>query len=447
MRHLLLIAARSLLQHRRRNLLLGMAIAIVTMLLVLLLGLSGGVSFTMLRAATTLSSGHVNVGGFFKITSGNPAPVVTKYHGVEDVVRKALPDLDYLIDRTRGWGKIVSPNGSLQAGVHGVDISRERGLKEVLRLAEQREYVEGGAAEVKGNIEDLAKPGTILIFAEQAKRLGVDVGDELTLSTPTLRGVNNTADMRIVAVAKNIGFMSSWSVFVPHQVVRDIYQMADDATGVLQIYLKGEPDLDRVETDLRKALADAGYRLMEPDDKPFFMLFERVKREDWTGQKLDVTTWHDEVSFMSWTLTALDTLTVLLVGILMVLVMVGIMNTLWIAIRERTREIGTLRAIGMGRRGVLAMFLIEALFLGFLATLVGAGLGYGISAAVNAAKVVVPNQAFQIFTMSETLWLLVDPAALVKAVAVISFLTMLAALYPAYRATRLKPISAIHHIG
>ena len=80
------------------------------------------------------------------------------------------------------------------------------------------------------------------------------------------------------------------------------------------------------------------------------MKFETVNREDWTGQKLDVTTWEDEISFMTWTLTALQGLSFVLIVILIAIIVIGIMNTMWIAIRERTREIGTLRAIGMQRR-------------------------------------------------------------------------------------------------
>ena len=44
------------------------------------------------------------------------------------------------------------------------------------------------------------------------------------------------------------------------------------------------------------------------------------------------------------------------------------MNTMWIAIRERTREIGTLRAIGMQRGGVLRMFLFESFQMGLIGT-------------------------------------------------------------------------------
>ncbi len=64
------IALRSLIQHSRRTLFLGTAIGSVTALLILLNGLSTGIRETMIDTATTLSSGHLNVGGFFKITVG-----------------------------------------------------------------------------------------------------------------------------------------------------------------------------------------------------------------------------------------------------------------------------------------------------------------------------------------------------------------------------------------
>lgn len=70
----LLIAFRSLVQHGRRTALLGTAIAAVTALFVLLNGLSTGVRETMIDTATTLSTGHVNVGGFSRLRSVRPRP-------------------------------------------------------------------------------------------------------------------------------------------------------------------------------------------------------------------------------------------------------------------------------------------------------------------------------------------------------------------------------------
>ena len=79
------IALRSLIQHSRRTLFLGTAIGSVTTLLILLTGLSTGIRETMIDTATTLSSGHLNVGGFYKITAGQAGPVVTDYQHVLEV--------------------------------------------------------------------------------------------------------------------------------------------------------------------------------------------------------------------------------------------------------------------------------------------------------------------------------------------------------------------------
>src|SRR5271169_6106578 len=108
MSQLFLIAFRNLLTHRRRTLMLGGAIAGVTMLLVVLLGLLNGIRSTILESATTLMTGHVNVGGFFKVTAGQSAPVVTHYQKVLDLVRAKVPEIDFVTERGRGWAKAVT---------------------------------------------------------------------------------------------------------------------------------------------------------------------------------------------------------------------------------------------------------------------------------------------------------------------------------------------------
>lgn len=429
----LLIATRSLFQHRRRTLLLGGAIAGVTALMVLLGGLSTGIRSTMVRTATTLMTGHINIAGFYKVTTGNGAPVVTDYEKVLAIAKPVVPELDYVVQRGRGWAKIVSDSGSTQVGMGGIDIANERGFKEVIRIAE-------------GNLDDLARPGSILLFEEQAKKLEVKVGDSLTISAPTPRGINNTIDVRVVAIAREVGMMSKFNVFVPDQTLRDLYQLAPGTTGALHLLLKDMKDIPAVQARLRETFAAAGFRIMDADPQPFWMKFEKVSREDWTGQKLDITTWEDETSWMKWILQTLDILTLILISTLLVIVVIGIMNTMWIAIRERTAEIGTLRAIGMQRGRVLRMFVIESLLLGILGTVAGATLGALFAAVVNGLGIQVPISV-QLFLMSDTLVLAIQPDALLRAVLIITVVTTLSALYPSMRAARLKPVTAMHHIG
>jgi len=187
--------------------------------------------------------------------------------------------------------------------------------------------------------------------------------------------------------------------------------------------------------------------VMDHDAQPYWMkLMMKVNSEDWTGQKLDVTTWQDEVSFLDAILKIVSGLATILVAVLLFIVVIGIMNTLWIAIRERTREIGTLRAIGMQRAKVAWLFLLEAGLLALGGATAGVLAGWGLSALVNAADVKV-NEGLQMLISQDHLQVVVRPGVLPLYVAGITLLTALGALLPALRAARLRPVTAMHHIG
>jgi ABC-type lipoprotein release transport system permease subunit len=442
MLQILLIAFRNLMAHRRRTLLLGGAIAGVTAVLIILMSVTNGMKATMLESATTLMSGHLNVGGFYKVTAGQSAPVVTGYPQLIETLKKEVPELDYVSQRGRGWARLVSDTGSIQVGIGGIDVESEPGFRKVIQVRQ-------------GRLDDLKEPGTILIFEEQAKKLEVRVGDTMTISAPTMRGTNNTLDVRVVAIAANVGMMSSWNTFVPSKSLRDLYQLRDDSTGAIYLYLKDmnsmpehrqREQLHAVQQRLREKLSAAGYTLMDNDPRAFWMKFEVVNRESWTGQKLDITTWEDEISFVRWVVQALSVLTFFMGFVLLIIIAVGIMNTLWIAIRERTREIGTLRAIGMQRRRVLVMFLTEALMLSLAATLAGAAFASALCLLINAQQLRAP-EVVQVMLLTEHWFLKVEPGSVTFAVTLITLCAMVVSLVPSYLAARMKPVTAMHHIG
>ncbi|HLL01383.1 MAG TPA: FtsX-like permease family protein [Myxococcaceae bacterium] len=433
MSQILLIAFRNLLAHRRRTLLLGSAIAGVTAVLVLLLAVTNGMQATMLESATTLMSGHVNVGGFYKVTAGQSAPVVTGYPELISFIKKEVPELDYVSQRGRGWAKLVSDTGSMQVGVGGLDVESEPGFRKVIQVQQ-------------GKLDDLREPGTILLFEEQAKKLEVRVGDTLTLSAPTMRGTNNTLDVRVAAIAANVGMMSSFNTFVPSKSLRDLYQLKDDTTGAIFLYLKDMQAIPAVQQRLREKLPQAGYQLMDNDPRAFFMKFEVVNREGWTGQKLDITNWEDEISFVRWVVAALGGITFIFTLVLLIIIAVGIMNTLWIAIRERTREIGTLRAIGMQRERVLGMFLTEAIMLSGAATLTGGVLASLFCMFVNAQQVRAP-EVVRVMLLTENWFLKVEPSSVIVSITIILVCSMIVSLIPSFLAARMKPVTAMHHIG
>jgi hypothetical protein len=263
-----------------------------------------------------------------------------------------------------------------------------------------------------------------------------------------MRGVANTVDCTVIAIARDMGPWSKWTMVMPGDSLRQLYQLRDDLMGAIQLHVKG-PYVGRlapIAARLRHDLAKAGYRVMDGEARPFWMKLETVTGEDWTGQKLDVSTWEDEQSFMTWTLRAFDNVSFVLLLILVAIVVTGIMNTLWIAIGERTREIGTLRAIGTQRSSVVRMFVLEATLLGLAGALAGVASGSMATVLINHARIHVPRSA-QLFVMSDTIRLSLDAGALFGAVLSISIVTGTAALFPSLRAVRLRPMDAMFHFN
>jgi ABC-type lipoprotein release transport system permease subunit len=429
-----LIAGRNLLRHTRRSLFLGGALAAVTCLLVLVSSLTNGIEAAMMQSATTLMTGHVNVGGFFKITSGSAAPLVSDYPRVLDEVRAIVPGIDHVAVRGRGFAKVVSETSSMDIVLSGVDIASEPGFAELIRPLE-------------GKVADLAQPGTMLLFQGQADRLKVKVGDMVTLSAPTSRGVNNTADVRVAVIARNVGILSAFSAFIEQRTLWQLYGLNASATGALQVYLKDPSQANLVAARLREGLARNGHRVMDPEAQPYWMkLMQKVPGEDWTGQKLDVSTWDDEMGQFKQFITGVRVVATIVIWVLMAVVIIGLLNTLAIAIRERTREIGALRAIGMQRTKVLWLFLLETALLGLAGATAGALLGVGVGALVNVVGKDIP-ESMQFFLMQEKWHFLLQPGTIAGQILVLTLVTVVASLFPAFSAARLRPVTAMHHIG
>jgi putative ABC transport system permease protein len=443
---LLEIAFNNLRANPRRTLFIGGALFFVTLLFVVLLSLTAGVTDNLIKGATNISSGHVNIGGYYKTSPSDSQTIVMGVAQLKKEAKEALPDAVKIIDRMRGWGKIISDQGTVQTGINGIDVDDEGTLFSMLVLAPAKDYIENpkNPELTKGSFADFKKPGAVMLFASQAKRLKVDVGDAVTLRTETLKGVTNTAEGTVVAVVRDLGLLSSFATFVPKATVAQLYQFKPDVSGVIQIYLKDVKDSTKDMNILREHLAKKGYVQYEHDGQPFFIkLLQQVPQEDWVGAKLDVTTWEDEASFLTQIIAALKAVSFALVLLLAGVIVVGITNTMTIAVRERTREIGTLRAIGMNRSRILWLFMLEALLLGFFASTAGALAGAGLSTAIDLAHIRVDVDAMRVILLSDTLHLVAQAQDIITAVVMLTIVTGLAALLPSMRAARITPVTAM----
>lgn len=114
----------------------------------------------------------------------------------------------------------------------------------------------------------------------------------------------------------------------------------------------------------------------------------------------------------------------------------GVVNTMYISVLQRTREIGLMKALGMHQRDILKLFLFEASLLGLIGGLVGCVLGLLLGAALN------PVISKQLNIGSERL-LIFEPTQLVGLVVALALIAALAGYLPARKAARLDPISAL----
>lgn len=117
-------------------------------------------------------------------------------------------------------------------------------------------------------------------------------------------------------------------------------------------------------------------------------------------------------------------------GISLVVAGVGIINTMTVSVMERTKEIGTMKALGAKSLDVLMMFLTEAMLTGMIGGAIGAGFGYLLAGIIGS---------FIDLTTSSSIMLGFEVVVFAVATSIAS------GLYPAYRASNMNPVEALRH--
>jgi ABC-type antimicrobial peptide transport system permease subunit len=131
------------------------------------------------------------------------------------------------------------------------------------------------------------------------------------------------------------------------------------------------------------------------------------------------------------------------VGLLALLVAsIGITNTMIMAIYERTREIGVLKALGASNGDVLRMFMVEAGMIGLLGGITGVLGGWLLGVAANAY--ILDLLRSEQIPITDPFFLL-TPELVLGALIFATIIGILAGLYPAFRAARLDPLAALRH--
>ncbi|MFA5595757.1 MAG: FtsX-like permease family protein, partial [Trueperaceae bacterium] len=118
----------------------------------------------------------------------------------------------------------------------------------------------------------------------------------------------------------------------------------------------------------------------------------------------------------------------------------GIVNTLLMSVQERTREIGLMKAMGMGGRSIFALFSAEAVFIGFLGSAIGSLIAIGLGSVISSVLAAGPLSDLAGLRVLEF-----DPLTVAGVILVVMLLAFLSGTLPAARAARLDPIAALRY--
>ena len=315
----------------------------------------------------------------------------------------------------------VQPTKSITADyvVHG------DGTKYVVSVGS---LVEGQTLQLTAGAEpDDASPDPQLVLpASYAGPLGFDddadaVGETVTVAVTDAQRTQHLVDATVVGVAEESVASPTGASLVLNDTLTDVLYTtqnlglpAGESERYAQASVWFDPEADDDEiTALKDRLADAGY----------------------TG-----TTVADQLGTIK---SVIDGIVLVLNAFAVIALLAasfGIVNTLLMSVQERTREIGLMKAMGMGSGRIFSLFSLEAAFIGFLGSAIGAVLailaGTGISSAL-AGTLLTDLPGLNLIAF--------DPASIAVVILVVMAIAFLAGTLPAARAAKADPVQSLRY--
>jgi ABC-type antimicrobial peptide transport system permease subunit len=160
---------------------------------------------------------------------------------------------------------------------------------------------------------------------------------------------------------------------------------------------------------------------------------------------VDVATMYETASDILKLESALNLITIIAVLILFFIIVLGVINTLRMSIRERTREIGTIRAIGMQKKDVRSIFILETVSLTFFASIGGVILAFIVMGLLSLIKFNVVDNPMGILLLNQHLHFLPTVSGIIFNILFIILIAAATAYFPAKRAAKMSAAEALRH--
>jgi ABC-type lipoprotein release transport system permease subunit len=409
------MAWRNIWRNPRRSILTAAAIAFACTLLVFMLSFQFGSYATMINASVKIHTGHLQV-QHPQYHDEKEMQQVVKAPDRVTAVLQTLSDIEAYTLRAQGFSLASSAERTHGVLVTGIDPDRE---PEVSKIREQMRSGRFLAA------EDLEQA---LVGQLLARNLKLDIGDEITLlgqgrdgsiaaSVVWVKGIFNTG----------IDDLDRAAIHIPLKTFQEIYTMGDAVHAVVIIADRLDA-VPVIQSDLKAALKQT----------------EQIS----DAQAFRVLDWDELMPGLRQSIQ-MDLVSGIIFYLILILVVAfSILNTFLMAIFERTREFGVLMAIGTDPKRLTRVLLIESLSLTAIGILTGIVMGCAVTAyfQVHGIDFTGSSEILSQFGITGRLYPRLSLLSASCGPAAVLIITFLAALWPALKVRRLRPVEAMAHV-
>ncbi|MCB9090183.1 MAG: ABC transporter permease [Calditrichae bacterium] len=400
------LAWRNIWRNYRRSVLVLLSVVIGLIAIILYDSLSIGMIQQMLDNQIGAHVSHIQVHkkGF------NDNPVIQNYLPDPARVRQLLAQqkgVAHFSERVITFGIVSSATGASGVSMVGIYPQQEVQITKIKNSLVEGRYL-GDA------------PHEIVIGRKLAEKLDVGLGDKVVAMASALSGAIGSDVFRVVGIYET--FSSEFDKSHAYVYLPNLQQMLEFESQISEfaVILGNLERQNEVQAALVQELG-SGYEVLTYKQLLPLLVMQ-----------VDV---YKETIFIFYAI----------IGIAM---MFGIINTMLMSVFERIHEFGVLMAVGMKNRRLFVMILLEAFLLGISGTVIGAVIGYLIYLPLADSGINLSAFADGLNSIGSgsVIYPILTPESIVSAIFVIPAIAVLGAIYPALRAARLDPITAIRHV-
>jgi len=400
------LAWRNVWRNPRRTGLSVAATVFAVVLVVFFVGMAAGLHEKMIEDSVRLHSGHLTLSGPGYFANRTLAQYVRLDEGLRGVLERA--------EGVRGWAPRVIGFGLLSketdaqgVALMGVDPERERTVSSLADRLQRGSFVG-------------EQPRAIVLGERLARNLGAHLGDELFLYSQawsletaadlyTLVGVMKLPDVTLDRSLALISLADAQEFFVYGDRVSEVAVLAEDADAAAGVAAALRGDAGAFEIHTWSELMPELVQFIFLDDAGMYVLLV----------------------------------------ILVVVVAFGILNTILMSVLERTRELGVLLALGLPPRAVFRLVYLESLLLAGVGLLLGLAIGIPLVLWFAAHPISLAGrmaEAYELFGMEPVMTWKLKPLNPIGSAITILGVAAAAALYPAVKASRGRPVDALRSL-